>query len=90
MAHRPLADLNKDITAAGEKVRVGEKYSHYKHPTQPYTVVGLAILEATDEVAVLYSVEENGEQTSFIRPLQDWLAMVEVDGEWVPRFSVFS
>jgi hypothetical protein len=87
MGHRPLAELTKDMAAAAGQVRVGAKYAHYKHPEQPYTVIGLAILEATDGVAVLYGVEENNEQVTFIRPLDDWLSTVEWNGRTMPRFS---
>lgn len=90
MAHRPLAELTKDVAAAALRVQVGGKYAHYKHPEQPYTVTGLAILEATDGVAVLYRVEEKGEQVTFIRPLDDWLSTVEWNGRTVPRFSLIS
>lgn len=90
MGHRPLTELGKDMQAAARQVQVGAKYAHYKHPDQPYTVTGLAILEETDGVAVLYSVEENGEQVTFIRPLDDWLSTVEWNGQTVPRFSLVS
>lgn len=87
MAHRPLSDLNQDLQYAGSKVKVGGLYAHYKHPDEPYLVTGLVILEATDEVAVMYEVEESGQQVAFIRPLKSWLETVEVDGQTIPRFT---
>lgn len=88
MPHRPLTELNKALQAAAEKVKVGTYYAHYKHPELPYLVIGLAILEANDEVAVVYQVTENGEQVTFVRPLKSWLATVTWHGQIVQRFRV--
>lgn len=87
MAHRPLSELHLDLQAAAKQVIVGGRYAHYKHPELPYTVTDLVIVEATDEVAVVYMVEENGAKVSFVRPLGSWLEKVEWQGEIVPRFK---
>ena len=68
-------------------VEVEAFYAHYKHPERNYEVVELAILEATEEVAVVYRALY-GEKLTFIRPFANWLETVEVgEGKRVPRFS---
>lgn len=72
------------IAAAEKLVAVGSRYKHYKGGE--YTVLHVALLEATNEPCVVYSAEY-GAHAIYIRPLNDWLMTVEVDGETVPRFS---
>jgi len=88
MAHRPLAELNADLRTAAAKVKVGGRYAHYKHPELPYLVTGLVILEANDEMAVVYQVEEAGEQVTFVRPLKSWLGTVRWHGRRLHRFTL--
>lgn len=88
MGHLPLEALNRRLAEAASKVKIGARYGHYKHPDQPYLVTGLVILEATDEVAVAYGVEEGGQQITFVRPLESWLETVTWQGQTVPRFRL--
>ena len=85
--HKPLAELHQALRAAGSQVEVGARYAHYKSPDHPYRVTGFAILEATDEVAVLYEVQEADQRVVFARPLSSWLETVEWQGRTVPRFA---
>lgn len=67
-------------------IHVGGRYTHYKHPEQPYEVKGLVVLEATDEVAVRYAVVGNP-AVEFVRPLSSWLEAVDQVGKTVLRFT---
>jgi hypothetical protein len=84
MGHLSPDELHQLLVAANERVVVGATYAHYKG--QQYTVTGLAILEATNEPAVIYRADYDLRLT-FIRPLAVWLETVEVDGTVVPRFA---
>ncbi len=88
MGHLLLQQLNDMLTAAANKVKIGGWYAHYKHSELPYQVTGLVILEATDEVAVVYSVTEDGAEVTFVRSLTDWLETVEWQGKQMPRFTL--
>lgn len=72
------------VSEAEKLVSVGARYQHYKGNF--YTVLYVALLEATNEPCVVYQMEY-GAHAVFIRPLDDWLAEVEVDGKTVPRFN---
>ncbi len=86
MAHVSLEELDRRLAEAATKVEVGGRYAHYKHPELHYIVKQLAILEATEEVGVIYEAQyENN--ISFVRPLSSWLTEVELEGNKVPRFS---
>jgi len=84
MAHRTYDQLTEALKQATACVTVGADYLHYKHPDEPYTVTGLAIMEETDEVAVLYRSEHG---VTFVRPLSSWCADVTWEGKRVARFT---
>lgn len=86
MAHIPQAELARRLADAAQFVEVGARYTHYKDTRNAYVVKALAILEATEEVAVVYE-GQYGEHITFIRPLVSWLELAERQGKLVPRFS---
>ena len=83
MKHIPQEQLADMLKKAAQQVIVGARYKHYKN--KYYVVEKLAILESTDEVAVLYRADY-GANVPFVRPLKSWLEHVTVDGISVPRF----
>ncbi|MFA5996482.1 MAG: DUF1653 domain-containing protein [Candidatus Paceibacterota bacterium] len=85
MPHISQEELAKQLAEAGREVLVGGLYVHYKDSTKEYVVKSLGVLEATDEVAVIYEAQY-GEKVSFIRPLASFCELVLVDGVSVPRF----
>lgn len=88
MAHTSLGTLSDDLAKAASLVTVGSRYHHYKDQVKEYVVTDLAILEADESIAVLYRIA-NGQNPGFIwvRPLENFLDTVTVDGRSVPRFS---
>lgn len=89
MAHTSLETLAQHLKDAHERVTVGARYAHYKHPEQHYLVTSLAVLEATEEIAVIYEAQY-GDHIPFIRPLESFLSLVDVNGVQTPRFSKVS
>lgn len=65
-------------------VAVGARYRHYKGGE--YTVLHVALLEATNEPCIVYRAEY-GTHAIYVRPLNDWLATIEADGKQMPRFT---
>ncbi len=86
MAHLSSEALAGKLSEAGREVEVGARYTHYKDPSKEYLVKSLGILEATDEVAVIYEAQY-GDKVSFIRPLESFCATVVVDGVPTQRFT---
>ncbi|HUQ30227.1 MAG TPA: DUF1653 domain-containing protein [Candidatus Paceibacterota bacterium] len=84
MAHVPLEELQRRLQEARTKIEEGSQYTHYKSPDKPYIIKGFGILEASEEVAVIY---ENQAGVAFIRPLSEFLDIVTHENRQVPRFS---
>lgn len=82
MAHTPEDILSKRLEEASAKIEVGAEYAHYKHPESFYRIISLALMEADEEIAVVYRQSE-GAGLTFVRPLKSFLEAV--DG--VPRFT---
>lgn len=76
--------LARRLSEAAKIVKVGVEYKHYKNKS--YQVLGLAILEATNEICVVYQAQY-GKKLTFIRPLVNWLEKVQWKGEKLQRFS---
>ncbi len=89
MDHLTADQLRGRLEEAKSKVKIGGKYYHHKHPDQYYTVVEVAILEATEEPAVLYKPEYEGyEGIIWIRPISEFLSEMDVNGEKVKKFTL--
>ena len=77
-------ELSKIIQKAKSEVQPGEKYRHYKGNL--YTVLEIALIEATLEPAVMYRAEY-GAKLTFIRTVKEWSDQVTFKGKSTPRFS---
>lgn len=79
-----------------KKVKVGEKYVHYKNKKE-YLIIALGTLQAPlkeldgKQVVIyqaLYDDPVFGKKHIWVRPVDYFLANVEVDGKIVPRFEL--
>jgi hypothetical protein len=86
MAHKGEETLIAEIEKAKSLVSVGGFYTHYKNPDKQYKVTEIAILEATDELCVIYQAQY-GEKLTFARPLASWLETIKWQNNLVPRFT---
>lgn len=74
-----------DMLASGrEKVQPGSKWQHYKG--NEYIVEKIVLIEATNEVSVLYSSVAHP-QVPYVRPITSWLQTVEWNGQELARFT---
>jgi len=89
MDHITAEQLKQRLEDAKSKVTVGGKYYHYKDSSKHYLVVDIAILEATEEPAVLYKpLYEGYEGIIWIRPISEFLSQNEKDGIMVSKFTL--
>ncbi|HEX8762491.1 MAG TPA: DUF1653 domain-containing protein [Candidatus Saccharimonadales bacterium] len=84
--HTGQVQLKAELEQAQDKVEIGAQYRHYKAAHNTYTVLNLAFQEEDNELCVIYRADYE-EKLTFVRPLVSWLAMVEWQGETVPRFT---
>lgn len=89
MPHKTLTQLSKELLAAARLVKPGAEYMHYKSPLNTYVVSGFCILEATDEVHVLYSLATDP-SIVFSRPVREFTETIELNGKKTLRFSLQS
>jgi hypothetical protein len=84
--HKSHAKLHTELEKARRKAIIGGVYSHYKYPENTYKVINLGFIESTDDICVIYQAIYN-QELIFVRPLNDWLEILEWNGEKVARFS---
>ncbi len=82
-------ELEVALQDAHTKIVVGGTYVHFKNSEHTYTVIGLAIQEATEKICVLYQ-PNYGNKLLFVRDLDVWLETPEFNGKNVPRFRLIS
>ncbi len=85
MAKTPQTVLAKKLQVATKKIVVGGTYVNHKDFTKKYKVLGLVILEGSDEIAVAYQAQY-GKKLQFVRQLSSWLEPTEKEGKKVERF----
>ena len=88
MAHKTDKELRNELEQASKLVELNGKYTHFKHPTDVYTVTGF-IIDTEDIVCVLYTAKfERLKGITFSRPLNSFLDKVTLeDGSIVNRFN---
>ncbi len=86
MTHKGEETLLAELEKAKSLMEIGGLYTHYKSTDKQYKVTQIAILEATDELCVIYQAQY-GKKLSFVRPLTSWLETVKWQNNAVPRFT---
>ena len=89
MDHKSVQDLWQMVNDAKQKVKVGGTYYHYKHSDRFYTLMDVIIIEATESIGVLYRAEyDDLKGIVFMRPLENFLEQVDVNGSLINRFTL--
>jgi hypothetical protein len=84
--HKPHDQLKQEITTAGQQIKIGGNYAHYKSADKVYRPLYFATLEANDELCVVYQAQY-GDKLYFVRPVAEWLETVEWQGKRLKRFT---
>jgi hypothetical protein len=87
MSHKSQEDLLKDLEEINSKVKVGDRFCHYKHPDSFYKIVAIGFIEASETPCVVYQ-SEYGDQLTWVRSEEEFFAKVNLeDGSVVDRFA---
>jgi len=87
MAHNDLTKLIKKLDSIKKKIKIGDKYFHYKHPDQIYQIIKIGIIEETEKICVIYEALY-GEKIVWVRSLEDFSSKVKLEnGDEVDRFT---
>lgn len=86
MAHMTLEQLEQKRNEARKYIEIGALYYHYRDNTKLYKIIDLGIQEATEDVCVIYQ-SQYGENLVWVRNLDSWQELVEVNGKKIARFQ---
>ena len=84
MGHIPESELIEQLEKAKQQVEVGARYRHSKTGTEA-TILHVGFIEDDEEPAVIYQHEE-GAKIIWVRPVEEFIEEVEIDGKEVLRF----
>jgi hypothetical protein len=84
MDRKSYEELEQMVAKGLQRVETGSRWRHYKG--NEYVIMGVSIIEATNEVAVVYASVDHP-TVSFVRPLSVWLESTDWQGQTVPRFT---
>ncbi len=83
MSHLPETELLEKLTISS--IEVGALYAHYRDLQNPYRVIALGMIEATEEPSVIYRKDDSS--VVWVRTIKSWTEMVTVEETQVPRFQ---
>ena len=87
MPHKSQADLLKELENIKTKIKVGDKFSHFKHPDQFYTIVAVGFIESTEEPCITYQAEY-GDKITWTRTESEFFSKAKLEhGQEVDRFT---
>lgn len=69
-----LDDLQKQVADAENKIKIGERYVHYRSREKQYEIVSIALLEESEEPCVVYRALYSPALT-WVRPVSRFLEM---------------
>jgi hypothetical protein len=84
MGHISELELLKRLAKANQQVEIGVRYRHSKTGAI-VTVLDIALLEASEQPAVIYRHEE-GAKLVWVRAVDVFISLDEIDGQKVLKF----
>lgn len=78
--------LQSLLNQASIQVEIGSIYAHYRNQAL-YKVIGIGLLEATQEVGIIYQEHAVSNPLTWIRPISSFLEEVFADDLQVARFQ---
>jgi hypothetical protein len=84
--HTDESTLVTELEAVKNMIYPGDVYHHYKDPAKLYKILGVSLLESTEEVAIIYQ-SLYGHKITWVRTWKNWSESVEYNGVLYPRFK---
>lgn len=87
MGHKDTKQLLKELELLKKKVKVGDRFLHYKHSDNFYHIVAVGFIESIEEPCVVYEAEY-GDKITWVRTEKEFFSTVKLpDGLEVARFT---
>ncbi|MEI7604102.1 MAG: DUF1653 domain-containing protein [bacterium] len=90
MAHTSEKELLYKLNEAKKLIVIGGKYKHYSSEELTYTVIDIAIQEATENICVIYQPEYFTNKVLWVRDLEKFIEEIEIDDKKISRFTLLS
>lgn len=88
MPHKTQEQLLKELENIKTKIKVGDKFVHFKHPDRFYTIIAIGFIEATEELCITYRAEY-GDRITWVRTESEFFSRAKLeDGKTVDRFTL--
>lgn len=84
--HLSEQELSSQLNQANGIVEVGAVYIHTRSQNR-YRVINLAVMEASQEIAVVYQKEGDLSSPLWVRVLSSWTETQEIEGSLTARFQ---
>jgi hypothetical protein len=84
MSHITESELSQRLNKANQQIEIGARYRHSKTGAI-ITVLDIALLEASEQPAVIYRHEE-GAKLVWVRAVDVFMSLDEIDGQKIPKF----
>lgn len=87
MAHKDSKQLLFELNKLKERIDVGDRIYHYKHPDNRYLIVAVGFIESTEEPCIAYKAEY-GDKITWVRTETEFFSKAKLeDGTEVDRFT---
>lgn len=87
MGSKNSQQLLSELDNLKQRINVGDKFYHFKHPESFYIVVAVGFIENNEEPCIVYQAEY-GDKITWVRTEDEFFAKVTLeDGSEVDRFT---
>ena len=85
--HKDASVLLSELNKLKQRISVGDKFYHYKHPKQFYTILAVGFVEATEEPCIVYQ-SNYGDGFTWVRTEKEFFSKAVLEnGVEVDRFT---
>ena len=86
MGHKDSLELLSELDNLRQKIKVSDRFFHYKHQDQFYTVLAVGFIESSEEPCVVYQAEY-GDKFTWVRTEAEFFSKATLeDGTQTDRF----
>lgn len=90
MGRKNSQQLLSELDNLKKRINVGDKFYHFKHPDQFYSVIAIGFIESSEQLCIAYQAEY-GDKITWVRTETEFFSKAKLeDGTEVDRFTKLS
>ena len=87
MGHKNTQELLSELEKLKQRIDVGDRFYHFKHPESFYRVVAVGFIENNEEPCIVYQAEY-GDKITWVRTEEEFFSKAKLEnGTEVDRFT---